>query len=198
MNAPRLIGLTGPAGCGKDTVRAILEEHGYNGLAFADPIRHMLRELFTSNGICTSFMDARNLKEAPIPQLCTRYRHLAQTLGTEWGRSVAPDLWLRLAASYMGDLSNSGELATDDGYARFVISDVRFANEADWVRQRGGVIWRINRPQAAPVRAHVSETEMQSIQPDVCVDNTDTLDHLRTQVQQALALQFGGQSEVAA
>lgn len=98
----------------------------------------------------------------------------------------------------MGDLSNSGELATDDGYARFVISDVRFANEADWVRQRGGVIWRINRPQAAPVRAHVSETEMQSIQPDVCVDNTDTLDHLRTQVQQALALQFGGQSEVAA
>ena len=41
MKTPAIIGLTGLAGTGKDTVRAILEEFGYNGLAFAD-IRTML------------------------------------------------------------------------------------------------------------------------------------------------------------
>lgn len=184
---PQLIGLTGPAGCGKDTVRALLEEHGYHGLAFADPIRQMLRTLFISNGISTSGMDERALKEKTIPALGVSYRHLAQTLGTEWGRTAAPDLWLRLANSRIADVCAD---LVPEYQPSFVVSDVRFVNEAAWVLKRGGVIWRIDRPGVAPVRDHVSEQEMDLIGADATILNGGSIDDLRTQV--AAMLQGGG------
>ena len=183
---PHLIGLTGYAGSGKDTVRAVLAAHGYMGMAFADPIRQMLRALFDQAGVCHRFMDGRDLKESTIPQLGVSYRHLAQTLGTEWGRAVAPDLWLRIASGYINDANSAGELWSD-GVPLFAISDVRFANEAQWVRDRGGVVWRINRPQAAAVRAHSSESEVAQLVVDAEIDNSGSLDDLKRNVALALA-----------
>ena len=179
-NTPKLIGLTGYAGTGKDTVRHILELRGYVGMAFAEPIRGMLRELLSSNGIDDSYMTERDRKEVIIPALGVSYRHLAQTLGTEWGRSLAPDFWLRIAGAFMDDVAwaNHG--------CQFVVSDVRFENEAAWVKQRGGVIWRIERQQANPVRQHVSETGMDAIECDQVIFNEGTLDELESLVDCAL------------
>ena len=174
-----LIGLTGYAGTGKDTVREVLESHDYTGLAFADSIRGMLRELLASNGISTSFMDDRALKETVIPELGVSYRHMAQTLGTEWGRNLQPDFWLRIAGAFMDD-------RVDDGDTHFVISDVRFANEAEWVRERGGVIWRVHRAAATPVRPHVSEAEIDHITPDWTIHNNGSFEDLRETVFEAL------------
>ena len=182
---PHLIGLTGYAGSGKDTVRGVLAAHGYIGLAFADPIRMMLRTLFDQAGVCHSFMDSRQLKEIAIPQLGVSYRHLAQTLGTEWGRAVAPDLWLRIANGYINDASSAGELWSD-GVPLFVVSDVRLASEAQWVHDRGGVVWRINRPQAAAVREHSTEAEVGLIHADIEIDNSGSLDVLKRNVALAL------------
>lgn len=166
-----IIGLCGPAGSGKDTVRSLLEQHyDFAGLAFAEPIRGMLRELFASNGISEEFIDDRALKEAPIPALGTSYRHLAQTLGTEWGRQcMGADFWLNIAGAYLADLKAQG-------YERFVVSDVRFANEAAWVRAQGGVVWRVERPGLASVRAHVSEA--QDFEADAVIDNNGTVQQL--------------------
>ena len=183
---PHLIGLTGYAGSGKDTVRDALARHGYIGMAFADPIRQMLRKLFDQAGVAYGYMDSRELKESIIPQLGVSYRHLAQTLGTEWGRAVAPDLWLRIADGFIKDTNSAGELWSD-GVPLFAISDVRFANEAQWVRDRGGVVWRINRPQAAAVREHSSEEEVGRIQVDAEIDNSGSLDELKLNVALALA-----------
>ena len=43
MTTPfKIIGLTGPKGCGKDTVAALLRTHaGFYSLAFADALRHL-------------------------------------------------------------------------------------------------------------------------------------------------------------
>lgn len=174
-----LIGLAGFAGSGKDTVREMLEAEGFVGLALADPIRQMLRELLTSNGISDDWMYERALKEAEIPELGVSYRHLAQTLGTEWGRSIDPAFWLRLAGAHMDSL-------TEDGETHFVISDVRFPNEAAWVRERGGQIWLIDRPGLAPVRNHPSEAEILSIEADQVIDNSGDMDYLADRVVRAL------------
>lgn len=180
MTASRIIGLTGTAGVGKDTVRAFLEEHGFNGMAFADPIRDMIRTLMTGCGIDDAYMDSRDLKESIIPELGVSYRHMAQTLGTEFGRNLHSDFWLRLAGAYIADVGES-LLGCD-----FVISDVRFVNEAQWVRDRGGEIWRIVRPGIATVRGHVSEFEGNLIDADKVIYNTGSFTELRQAVEIAL------------
>ena len=190
---PLLIGLTGLAGTGKDTVRAILEENDFVGFAFADPIRSMIRELLCSADIDPACMDDRNLKERPIHQLSSdgkpvSYRMLAQTLGTEWARSIQPDFWLRIAQSYMDGIHSMtfGQLPD------FVISDVRFENEAEWIRARGGVIWRIVRPGVEPVREHASESGVEAIYCDRMIPNIGSIQTLRSSVIQALALTVNG------
>ena len=190
---PTIIGLTGLAGTGKDTVRDILEEHDFVGFAFADPIRSMIRELLCSANIDPACMDERERKELPIAQLSSdgkpvSYRMLAQTLGTEWARGIQPDFWLRIAQSYMDGIRSMtfGEMPN------FVVSDVRFPNEADWVRVQGGVIWHIVRPGVAPVREHASETEVASIDCDQLIANIGDIAALRSTVCNALRLHVEG------
>ena len=178
MTRPVLIGLTGYAGTGKDTVRALLEEHGYHGFAFADPMRQMVRAMVEAGGFDARFMDRRELKEEPIPFLGFSYRELVQTLG-DWGRGLAPDFWVRQASAYVAD-------AGACGLRQFVVSDVRFLNEAAWVRQQGGVIWRVHRDLAGPVREHVSESEQDDIKPTLTIHNNGSLDDLRVTVREAL------------
>ena len=184
MQAPTIIGLTGPAGCGKDTVRVILAEHGYYGMAMADPIREMLKPLLLACGVDLIWMTARHLKEKPMPVLGVSYRHLAQTLGTEWGRALAPDLWLRVAEASMLEVSVS-----TFGPPCFVVSDVRFPNEAAWIRDMGGQVWRIDRPGVEPVREHASEALATTIEPDLTLMNNGSIDDLYITVAAALASQ---------
>ena len=182
MKTPRLIGLTGYAGTGKDTVRAALQKHGFEGFAFADPMRNMIRELLQTSGIGQHWMDWRECKEEVIPALGVSYRHLAQTLGTEWGRNTLGEgFWLKSADAYMAKMIKQKASA-------FVVSDVRFANEAAWVRHHGGVIWRVHRDAAQPVREHVSESGVDDIAPDLTVHNNGTLDELDTAVRDALGV----------
>jgi len=180
---PAVIGITGLAGTGKDTVRTILEDAGYTGFAFADPIRSMLRELLTSSNIDDKYMDSREFKEAIIPELGVSYRQMAQTLGTEWGRTLHPDLWLRLATSYM-----YGQM--DAGGQQFCISDVRFENEAQWVRNHDGVVWHIERPGVEPVNTHISEQGINAIKADAVIFNAGTVGELYHQVMAALDMDY--------
>lgn len=177
---PTLIGLVGSAGCGKDTVRQILEQdHGYTGFAFADPLRAMIKALLHHCGHTSEWMDNRLMKEQPIPNLGASYRHLAQTLGTEWAHQcMGRDFWIRCADA-------SFQLAKRRGERHIVFSDVRFQPEADWVRQRGGVLWRIHRPQAEPVHPHVSESAGRLIDCDLTLDNSGTLQQLWSKVHDA-------------
>lgn len=156
---PMLIGLMGPAGCGKSTVASYLEHlHSFEVVAFADPLVNMLASLLTDCNVGTHWMTERHLKEQPTP-IGYSYRHLAQTLGTEWGRNTLhPDFWVRVAELRVNRLHQDG--------ADVVLPDVRFPNEAEFVRSRGGLLVRIVRPGVETVREHESEAHQASLQPD--------------------------------
>lgn len=76
-------------------------------------------------------------------------REFLQQLGTEGLRNgLHEDVWVNaLFADYTDDLD-------------WIITDCRFHNEAKAVKDRGGVVIRINRPGISAVNAHPSETSM--------------------------------------
>lgn len=181
MHHPRIVGLTGLAGSGKDTVRSMLEkDHDYSGMAFADPMRRMLASLVEYVGADPLYMSERVYKEALIPQIGASYREMAQTLGTEWGRTIRPDLWICMAEASLNALRHAHRGSPDP--LRVVISDVRFLNEANWIRDMGGEVWRIDRPGLAPVRHHQSERELLQIHADQVLLNDGSMEDLWVRV----------------
>src|SRR5574343_425760 len=176
-----LIGLVGPAGAGKDTVAdRLCLDHGYMRTAFADVLRQMLQPLMTALGETPDVLNDRARKQAPLLGLpAASPRRLMQTLGTEWGRKmVSQDVWIRALARCLGmhDLPRSAP-----AHDRIVITDVRFHDEAAWVRLMGGHIVRVVR-DAKPVHPHESEQHLGHISSTLRLDNTHTIERLHTEV----------------
>lgn len=65
---------------------------------------------------------------------------------------------------------------------RMIISDVRFDNEAEFVRSKGGVILHVTRDYAPKVEPHASEAGIRMSSMDLYVANDGTIDMLYTQL----------------
>lgn len=147
-----IIGLTGKKGCGKSTAARLIAYHehfsglGFGLISFAEPLKNMAHLLLRDLGIDTS----RDLdKAAVLPVINVSPRRLYQTLGTEWGRHlIHPDLWVFALAGRLKNLN----------WPHIVIDDVRFENEAGFIRAQGGLIIHIDRPCLADDDPHESET----------------------------------------
>ena len=166
-----LIGLAGQAGSGKDTLAEHLcQAHSFASLALATPLRDGLRIML---GLSLEELTRRDLKEARIDWLGRSPRELSQTLGTEWGRElIHPEIWLRVAERTIARLRQSNP-------AGIVVTDIRFENEAEWVRAQGGTVWHLRRDQSGLQGAtsnHVSEQHIPEIEGDVIVDNIGTIE----------------------
>ena len=163
-----IIGLAGHAGAGKDTAaRYLVSRYGFVQSSFAAPIHDMAAVMLEQVGYSDAHLRHRVFKERVIPELGFSPRALMQTLGTEVGRLLNREVWVRHLETRLG-LTAQGAPVHD----RIVISDVRFCNEAYWVRARGGKVVRLTRPQAqGQARAHVSETALSGLTPDYDVLN---------------------------
>jgi hypothetical protein len=169
-----LIGFTGVAGSGKDTAANWLKHlYGFKSVAFADPIRNGMRAIIGLEDKHFQHPD----KEVVLPEFGKSPRQMMQTLGTEWGRDcVNQDLWLILAGKKVDEYQN-------DGY-HVAITDVRFENEAEWLRNKGGLIVHIKRGQSSAV-AHVSEAGVQATNEDWVIYNNGPLSNLYHRVEMA-------------
>lgn len=186
----KIIGITGRAGAGKDTVGSMLVyEHGFHRLALADPIKRGLEAMF---GFGATIWDDREAKERPVAQHCdvtlpldVTFRRLAQTLGTEWGRDmIASDVWLRCAEARIRQIKAERFPYHAKGV---VITDVRFDNEADFIHEMGGTVVRIERG-VGDVAAHISEAGVSERKVDVTIWNNHTIEDLRTIVREYMTL----------
>ena len=77
-----------------------MDNLGYTKIAFADPLRFMIERLLHSAGYSYNEIHwfLNEGKEQDIEVIGASYRHLARTLGTEWGRNlIHPELWLKIA-----------------------------------------------------------------------------------------------------
>jgi hypothetical protein len=189
----KIIGITGMAGSGKSTVAGILEDRfGFIEESFADPIRR-----FAVSLCCTSHTDLEKVKEQPIHGLCgVSPRVFMQKMGTEFGRDmISPDIWIRALESRMDRMRRfvddfdprrssaaaewwSPKLAS--GQLKIVVSDVRFANEAAWIRDHGE-LWHLARAGKS-VQKHISESGVALTDRDRSLDNDCDLERLAARV----------------
>lgn len=177
-----LIGLHGLARTGKDTVARYLAAHyALLSYAFADPLKQSLAHMFNLSGAQLEGA----AKEQPIEWLGKSPRQLMQLLGTEWGRHmVHPELWLLLAEQNIGN-----QLSIDQArYSGVVVRDVRFENEANWLRQRGGSVVHILRPEAPSVASHSSEGGLVIHDNDFVLRNEGSLHELYEQAAQLMLI----------
>lgn len=172
-----VVGLTGPAGCGKDTVGEILvEDHGFVTHSFAKPIKQMVCALLDEP--LSKWAD-RQWREHKMPRFCDATpRELAQTLGTEWGRDcIHPDIWLNLGINRGYDLAFDAEKS-------LCITDVRFENEAQRIRNvhRGTIIHVERRHSDTKSPHHISEQGVEHAAYDYLIKNDGGLTDLRHSV----------------
>ncbi|MBJ2267865.1 deoxynucleotide monophosphate kinase [Pseudomonas sp. MF6772] len=166
---PILIGLTGRARSGKTTAAEhlartyLLEQY-----AFADPLRDGLMAIFNLDP--TDFEGDR--KEQPLGWLDCSPRQLMQSMGTEWARNtVHPDVWVKLAEQNLEYMTKAMGAVLG-----FVVSDVRFENEAELIRRRGGTVIHILRPNALAVNPHISEAGIAANSADLTLPNYGTVE----------------------
>jgi hypothetical protein len=139
-----IIGLSGPARAGKDTVGALLSErlNGHVCYALAAPIKTTVNALYGWN---EKHSDGE-LKEVIDDRLGFSPRQAYQKFGTEYGRALNADHWLRLADIKYNENDNN-----------LIITDIRFDNEAQFIIDRGGVVIKIENPDTPQVATHQSE-----------------------------------------
>lgn len=170
---PRVVGVAGRAGSGKNAVAAMIP--GAAVIQLADPLYAAVAVML---GVPEALLRHRAYKSAPLPGIGKTPRQLLQTLGTEWGRHlVGEDVWIRMAERRIEQFAAAGVTVV-------AIADVRFENEAEWVRARGGEIWHVYRHGLAD-DDHASEAGIKVEAADRVIDNSGTLDDLRQAVQAA-------------
>jgi hypothetical protein len=105
-------------------------------------------------------------------------RLLLQLLGTECGRDIIhPNIWINALFS---KYKHRPMLE----YPSWIITDVRFINEVEAIKERGGIIIRVNNPNVESTDIHISETELDNYPFDYIIENGSTLNDLRIKVQE--------------
>lgn len=159
-----IIGLTGKARSGKDTVAEHLNiAHSFHHYWYSKPMKDALRVVFGWNDDHLY----GDLKEVKDKRYDVSPRVALQTLGTEWGRDcIGKDIWINRAKAEMAVHEN------------IVISDCRFDNEAIAIREMGGYVIRVVRGDAQEVAAHTSESGISPELISFDIENNRTLPDL--------------------
>lgn len=143
-------------------------------------------------------------------------RILLQQIGTELFRNlVHPNTWVNATmVSYRPFIEGHPNLIKSNGkvliegqvysmgkavYPNWIITDCRFPNEADAIKQKGGVVIRVNRPCkecdllnthkmscSKNVIEHESETALDDYNFDYIIENNSTIEDLIEKVRSIL------------
>lgn len=161
----KIIGLHGMAGSGKDFIAEnCLVPIGYFRFALAThfKIDVVRKDIFT-------YEEVFYTKPAHV-------RHRLQQIGTEEGRDVfGEDVWCNAAEAWLHNINKSNNIN------KFVIADIRFDNEAKWIKNHGGIVIKIesNRSRSGmddQAKKHSSEAGLSDHLVDYVVINDEGTD----------------------
>lgn len=110
-----------------------------NGTGIADYAKGLGYDLMAYTGGEVCYKNERRKKMTP--------RLMLQLLGTDCGRKIIhPDIWVNaLLKDYHPEKTYLGHGDYKEYEPDWIISDVRFPNEANAIKEKGGILIRINR-----------------------------------------------------
>jgi hypothetical protein len=187
-----IIGIAGEKRHGKDSVADFIP-HPKRIVKFAEPVKEIARWVY---GLTEAQVDGNEQdKETVIPEWGVSPRQIMQKIGTEMGREIHPDTWIRFLRKRIDDFLSWIKINPGDPPIIFVVSDVRYPNEAEAIRSWGGSIWRVLRPglPSSGVDQHPSETSIKTIRPDLTIVNDGTLSQLKEKVEYLYNLHYIGE-----
>ena len=160
-----IIGLVGQKQAGKDTTAAYLKvKLGTVRVAFADKLKALCGELFNID-----FSNEENK---------VKHRDILQHIG-ETARQHDQNVWCNYVFRQVDAKPDTVN----------VITDVRYLNEMTEIKNRNGILVRINRPGCTG-DAHISEREMNMPvalkMVDYFVDNSGTMSDFETELDKLI------------
>lgn len=147
-----IIGLSGHIKSGKSTAAQLIQSETNNKFVekyFAYKLKFIASYL---TGDPIQLFETQEGKEGFLDDWGMTRREILQKLGTESLReNFDKNVWIKGVFADYKPLPVYADLSDDfytgkDEYPNWIISDVRFPNEADAIKQKGGLLLRVNRP----------------------------------------------------
>ena len=211
-----IISLSGEAGTGKDTAAEyLINNYGFSRVAFADELKQMCSKAFN---LPMELFEDRRLKDAPFMEMVTlnaehvfsiidhirQYiqvdagideaiiakhlgmqfkspRHLLQYVGTDIARADIKDsIWVDIVIAKLKAQGN------------FVVTDSRFANERNILKDLGANLVRVKRPNIIlSASGHSSESDLgKDSDYDYVLENSNSINDLHNSINN-IYLQLG-------
>jgi hypothetical protein len=205
----RVIGISGKAGVGKDTVGKIIQFLTLDDDVFSKTNRDCIADL-EHNAYCASNSRwkikkyASTLKKITSIILGCKVNKLEdrefkeKELGKQWqviDYTLSPRILLQRlgtdAARYVhSDIWVNALFSKFKKKSKWIITDIRFDNEVRAIQERGGIVIRVNRCKSKDSTEHsnhLSETALDNYEGfDVILNNNDTLEDLIKEIRTIL------------
>lgn len=153
-----IVGITGYAGVGKDTLADLICEHtDFHKIAFADKVRELYLQLAPTRQL--DFIKDHGWDYAKHND--EQVRVGLQGLGSACRLVFGKDFWIKQAMPSKTEIE----------YENFIVSDVRYMNEARAIWANGGIVIRLKRDNVFPANQHISEVGIDEIPADLVIDN---------------------------
>lgn len=133
-----IIGLMGHQGVGKNYIADVLLKN----LPKKNSVIIAFADHFKVDCICKHNCDYNKV----FGEKDYETRRMLQKVGTEEGRNVfGENIWINVTETWI-------RLLNERGVERFIICDVRFQNEADWIKKMNGILVKIVAPKRYRIR----------------------------------------------
>lgn len=177
----RVIGIAGKKFSGKDTLGSyFVNNYEYEQIAYADP----LKEIGTLFGFNNEQLYGSK-KEVVDEFWEITPRMFLQFVGTDLFRNNSGNLSHKMGENTWTNIVK--KKIQENHNKHFIITDVRFPNEAALIKELGGIIIKLNR-HSEYNDTHASESQIDDLPADFIFENNSSKEDLYNEVTKTLGI----------
>lgn len=177
-NMPIIIGITGKKFNGKDTLGNYLSKYDYKRMAFADPLKEVIKTIFDFNSDQLYGEEKEKIDEFWKISPRTAMQFIGTDLFRHQMNKLIPDIgneiWIKVVKRQIENIWKNNP------NQKIVLTDLRFPNEINLIKEFGGIIIRVKRKiddihsDSDFVVVHESDTYIDALKVDYEFDNNKT------------------------